>query len=188
MRIELPAGAARATESPTVYIENTFLDKRSEELLSAGFTASISTTVELWQDRGWFDGLLRTERWHRVLRFDALSKTYRAARVEVDSLIDEGRFSTLDEVRAWISQPRKATIIPPGRTRSLYYATSVTIESLNINDLVEVQRWLRGEVQPAIRGETNAGSAVVRTFRTLLTKLFGGDTKRLRKTSERFDT
>ncbi|HKS06668.1 MAG TPA: DUF4390 domain-containing protein [Gemmatimonadaceae bacterium] len=189
IRVEVPAAAARAAGGPTVIIENAFLDKRSEELLSAGFTASITTTVELWQDRGWFDAMLETDRWRRVLRYDALSKTYRAARVVgVDSLAEEGRFSTLDDVRAWIGQPHKGSIVPPGATRQLYYATTVTIETLNINDLVEVQSWLRGEVRPAIRGEKNPGSALVRTFRTILTKFFGGDTKRLQKTSERFNT
>jgi hypothetical protein len=116
-----------------------------------------------------------------------LSKTYRVARPEGDEYIDAGRYSSLDSARESVSQfpfPRGA---PRGRHR-LYYTVQVSIETFNSNDLVEVQRWLNGEVQPAIKGEKNPASALKRGFLTLFSRLLGGDVKRQRGKSPLFDT
>lgn len=179
-----------AVAAATVVIENAFSDRRSEELLISGFPARISTTVELWHDRGWFDALLQTEQWQRLVKYNVLNKTYLAARVDPvgDTLVVEGRFSTIEEVRTWMAIPRSPTRTPPRGMNRLYYAATVTIDLLNGGDLAEVQRWLRGEVQPTIRGEANPGSAIVRTFRTIFARFLGGDTKRMQKSSDRFDT
>jgi hypothetical protein len=38
-----------------------------------------------------------------------------------------------------------------------------------------VERWLRGELRPAVRGEKNPGTALTRGVRTLVVRLLGGE-------------
>jgi hypothetical protein len=188
LNVTLPPAGSRASEGPLVVIENAFLDRRSEELLASAFPARITVTVELWEGRTFFDRLVDTRSWQRAVRYEVLSRTYRVARIEADTIVEEGSFPTLDGVRAWAARPQRAPLTPPAGRRGLYYSVSVTIETLNSDDLAEVERWLKGEVGPAISGSGNAGSAVVRTFRTLLTVLLGGDTKRVSRTTAKFDS
>jgi len=37
-----------------------------------------------------------------------------------------------------------------------------------------VERWLRGEVRPALRGDRNPGTALTRTVRSFFVRLLGG--------------
>ena len=49
------------------------------------------------------------------------------------------------------------------------------VETLSLSDLDEVERWLRGELKPAVRGQKNPGTAVTRGIRTLVVRLLGGE-------------
>jgi hypothetical protein len=49
-----------------------------------------------------------------------------------------------------------------------------------------VERWLRGELKPAVRGQRNPGTAVGRGMRTLLARVLGGEMRRLEARSATF--
>ena len=49
---------------------------------------------------------------------------------------------------------------------------------LSVNDLDELERWLRGELRPAVRGDRNPGTALERGARTLLVRVLGGERRR----------
>ena len=49
--------------------------------------------------------------------------------------------------------------------------------TLDNTDLAEMQRWLRGEAQPAVRGKRNPGTALTNGLRTLTTRLLGGEAR-----------
>lgn len=187
--VSLPATGARTTSGagPNVRIENVFEGERSRELLESGFPARISVTTELWASRTLFDDLISSSTTDRIVRYDVLGKTYRVARLQGEDYVDIGRFTTLDSARASVSQYSINQPAPPGRRR-LYYTVQVTIETFNSNDLVEVQRWLNGEVEPALKGQKNPASALSRGFLTLFSRLLGGDVKRQRGRSGIFDT
>jgi hypothetical protein len=183
----LPASGALTTTGPTISIENAFADERSRELLQSGFPARVTVTVELWASRTLFDDLISTTSAERIVRFDVLSKTYRVAEPVADSIREVGRYTTLDSARATITRFAFRGGAPAER-RKLYYTVQLTIETFNSNDLVEVQRWLNGEAQPAIKGEKNPASALSRGFLTLFSRLLGGDVKRQKGRSVFFDT
>lgn len=185
--VSLPASGALTTSGPSVSIENAFADERSRELLESGFPARVSVTVELWASRTLFDDLISTVTIDRAVRFDVLSKSYRVAQPVGETFRDIGRYPTLDSARKSVSQFSFPGGAPSGR-RKLYYTVQVTIETFNSNDLVEVQRWLNGDAQPAIKGEKNPASALSRGFLTLFSRLLGGDVKRQRGKSSVFDT
>jgi hypothetical protein len=187
--VATPPSGARIVEGTFVTIEQAFADARSSELLASGFPARVTTTVELWASRTLFDDLLQTITTERVVRYDLLSKTFRVARVvSPDSVVEEGRHATLTEMRSAMSQPMRVPLVPPRGRRRLYYTANVTIETFSSNDLAEVQRWLNGDVEPALRGEKNAASALKRGILTLFSRLLGGDVKRQNARSGTFDS
>jgi len=183
-----PAAGARISDGPTVAIQNVFGDDRSQELLTSGFPARITLTVELWRSRTFFDEFISSTTIQRVVQYDALSKTFRVGRVLEDSIGDESRHATLDAVRHTLSAPARIALPAPPDRRGLYYAASVTIETFNSNDLLEVRRWLSGEVEPSIHGKRNPGSALTRGIFTLFSRLLGGDVKHATARSDLFDT
>ena len=168
-------------------IENAFAGDRSRELLESGFPARVTVTTELWASRTFFDNLIGTDVTERIVRYDVLAKQYRVGRPQRDTVVDIGRFATLDEARGSVSRFTVRLPAPANRQR-LYYTVQVTIETFSSNDLREVQRWLNGEAKPAIKGDRNPASALSRGFMTLFSRLLGGDVKRQRGKSAVFDT
>ena len=73
----------------------------------------------------------------------------------------------------------------PLRSR-YYYAATVDVEVLSLTDLDELERWLRGELRPAVRGQRNPGTAVTRGVRTLVVRLLGGTKRHIEARSATF--
>jgi len=57
-----------------------------------------------------------------------------------------------------------------------------------MSDLDEVERWLSGELRPAVRGKRNPGTALGRGLSTLATRLLGGEKRRYEQRTETFRT
>jgi hypothetical protein len=55
-----------------------------------------------------------------------------------------------------------------------------------VTDLDEVGRWLRGEMQPAVRGDGNPGTALGRGLRRLFVRLLGAERRNLQTRSATF--
>ncbi|HEY8312419.1 MAG TPA: hypothetical protein VIG47_17755, partial [Gemmatimonadaceae bacterium] len=68
-----------------------------------------------------------------------------------------------------------APISPPKGGEKSYYVLSLNVEAMSMGDLDEVQRWLRGELRPAVSGHRNPGTAVSSGVRTLVVRLLGGE-------------
>jgi hypothetical protein len=69
----------------------------------------------------------------------------------------------------------------------VYYNVALDVEMLSVSDLDEVERWLRGELRPAVRGERNPGTAVTRGVRTVVAKLLGAEKRHYEERSSRFE-
>jgi hypothetical protein len=67
-----------------------------------------------------------------------------------------------------------------------YYNVFLDITTLDVSDLDELQRWLRGEFQPAVHGKTNPASALKNGIGTLLSRLLGGERRHYEQRSETF--
>ena len=59
-------------------------------------------------------------------------------------------------------------------------------EMLSLNDLDEVERWLRGELSPAVRGQRNPGGVLGRGLRTLFVRLLGAERRHYEVRSKTF--
>jgi len=57
---------------------------------------------------------------------------------------------------------------------------------LSLRDLDEVERWLRGDLRPAIHGERNPGTAVTNGLRTLFLHLIGAQRRHYEARSKPF--
>jgi hypothetical protein len=186
--IRLPAPARRTADGPIVTIANLFTDRRSEELLASGFRARLVVTVELWRSRALGDERIGQVTSERAVRFDPVRKAYFYARFERDTWIEEGQRSTLDSVRTAVGSAQHSPIMAPRNARGLYYTVTVSVETLSSDDLNEVKRWVNGELQPALRGRRDPGTALSRTLGWLFSRIMGGDTTHASQSTGKFDT
>lgn len=175
-RLELvvPAQASPRVEGPEVRGINVLADRDIRDLLRNGFPARLHYRVELWSTSGWFDDLEGGTEWDVVVRYDALDRSYRLARLQGDEVTTLGRFDQLRDAERALEQPFRAPLVARG-SRRYYYRAVLRVETLSLSDLDEVERWLRGELRPAVRGQRNPGTAITRGVRTLFIRLLGGE-------------
>lgn len=186
LEVQLPPASALGDEGPTVRARHVLGERKVRDLLRSGFPARLHFRAELWTAGGPFDAVLRSVEWDVVVRYDPLRTQYEAVRVLRDSVARLGRFTQLADVVAELELP----FVPPiagvrGRGRQ-YYDVSLELEMMSVSDLDEVERWLRGELRPAVRGERNPGTALGRGVRTLLVRLLGGESRRIGARSRTF--
>ena len=111
---------------------------------------------------------------------------YRAIRQDGKQLEDFGGFATLTSAEEPLNRPYRVQLRPKYRGRRYYYNVTLDIATLEVSDLDELQRWLRGEFQPAVRGKTNPASALKSGIGTLVTRLLGGERRHYEQRSEKF--
>jgi hypothetical protein len=97
-----------------------------------------------------------------------------------------GSFRRVEDAEQAVSRPVRVPMAAPAEDRRFYYLAALEIEALSISDLDEVARWLRGELQPAVRGDRNPGTALSRGIRSLTTRLLGGDRREYRARTPSF--
>lgn len=185
LSVTVPPPESLAVSGPIVRAVNVLNDPGVRELLSHGFPVRLHFRVELWSTAGWFDSRLRTDEWQVVTRFDPLRETYEAVRVRGDSVTRLGNFGTFTDAVAEVERPMRADITARARGQQ-YYNVVLVLDVLSVTDLDELQRWLSGDLSPAVRGRRNPGTALSRGLRTLLTRLLGGENRTLEARSPRF--
>jgi hypothetical protein len=173
--IVLPPAGARSVEGPALQSDGLLAERQLRELLLSGFPARLHYRLELWSTGAWFDHLRAQEEWDVIVRYNALQHRYTVARVEGDHASSLGTFADIAEVEAAIGQPYQPALHAPRRRDRYYYTAALDVEVLSLSDLDEVERWLRGELRPAVRGEKSPGTAITRGARTLVTRLLGGE-------------
>ena len=144
--------------------------------LHAGLPLRFRFTIELWRDR-FVDALTARSTWSVVLLHEPLSGRYRLSR----SWEPERHtwHAALDSARAavevWYVSPLAP---PPDASGTYYYDAVLAVDALTASDLEELEHWLRGELGPAVRGETGLPGAVARGIRNLFIAVVGLSTKR----------
>jgi hypothetical protein len=63
---------------------------------------------------------------------------------------------------------------------------TLDVQILGASDLDEVNRWRKGELEPAIHGERDPGTALTRSIRMLASRLLGGDSREFEATTPAF--
>lgn len=152
-------------------------DANTRALLQNGFPAAMRFRLELWRAGGMFDDLESTVTWEVLVRYDPYSKLYSVYRRGMRAAEDIGSMSTLELAETEISRPFPVQLRPGRSGMRYYYNVSVDVETLSVSDLDELNRWLRGELQPAVRGKRAPLSALRRGFGTLLSRVLGGDSR-----------
>lgn len=184
--IVLPQPEQRAVEAPSIVSQRLVTDGAMLSLLRNGFPARLHYRVERWTTGGWFDDIAAKAEWDVVVRYDALAnvfQVYRAVRRKTTFL---GSFATIDEAEAVLDAPFAVPISAPKKGQRSYYSLTLDIETLSLTELDEVERWLRGELKPAVRGQKNPGTAVGRGVRTVMVRLLGGEKRRYEARSGTF--
>lgn len=184
--IIVPAGTLTASETPSVVGKNLLSDPTTRELLRNGFPTKLHYRVELWREKGWFNDIVGSTEWDVLVQYDPAAQVYRAVRRNGRQLEDFGGFPTLTSVEEPLNKPYRVPLRPRAQGGRYYYNVVLDITTLDVSDLDELQRWLHGEFQPAVRGQTNPASAIKNGIGTLLSRLLGGERRHYEQRSETF--
>jgi hypothetical protein len=177
VRLEVlpPPQNAWADDEPFVASAGLLTDASMRDLLANGFPARLHYRLERWVNGRWFDDLKAASEWDVILKYDVLGKKYQVARVVNKKAQSLGEYPTLEEASSALEGPYQTTIALPKKGQRGYYNLLLDVETLSLSDLDEVERWLRGELKPAVSGKKNPGTAVGRGVRTLVVRLLGGE-------------
>ncbi|MGH7675447.1 MAG: DUF4390 domain-containing protein [Gemmatimonadales bacterium] len=169
---QAPALTVTANDrAPRVQVADLLTDGAYLELMRSGFPLRLHFRLELWQVRSsWFDRFVRELPWDVVARHDPLADDY--------VLLRPGgrvtRHASADDLARALGLPYRIALTPPdsGRHR-YYYLCRLEVTTLNDTDLAELERWLRGDVGPAVSGEGDVGGALARGAQRVLVRLAG---------------
>jgi hypothetical protein len=170
-----PPENAWAEAPPVVASSGLLADGSMRDLLANGFPARLHYRLERWVSGRWFDDIKAASEWDVVLKYDVLGKKYDVVRV-VDKKVEVlGSFVAIDDAENAAEGPYRPAIALPKKGQRGYYNLLLDVETLSLSDLDEVERWLRGELKPAVSGKKNPGTAIGRGVRTLVVRLLGGE-------------
>ncbi len=195
LAIDLPPAAADPTPGqpgaapgtgPAVRALDVLSEGQTRDLMRNGFPARLHFRVELWHAGGIFNALDGTREWDVIARYDPLDKQYRAARLAGQTVTVLGEFPQFPALAAAIGAPYTVPLVPGRGGGKYYYNAVVDVEMLSLNDLDEVERWLRGELTPAVRGQRNPGGVLGRGLRTLFVRLLGAERRHYEVRSKTF--
>lgn len=184
--VTAPSAQTATEEGPVISSSGLLNDQSMRDLLANGFPARLHYRVERWVQGRWFDDLRAAAEWDVILKYDVLGKRYQLFRIVNDKPASLGEFDRLEDAAAVAEAPYRVTIDLPKRGERTYYNLLLDVETLSLTDLDEVQRWLKGELQPAVRGQKSAGTAVTRGLRTLVVRLLGGEKRHYEARSGNF--
>ncbi|MEO7041520.1 MAG: hypothetical protein ABI035_04595 [Gemmatimonadaceae bacterium] len=171
----LPAAAELSTEPPTVRTIGVLSAGRTSELIRNGFPARLHYKLERWAAGTFVNDVKATAEWEFIVQYDPLAKTYKLIRATNQNAVALGQYDSLADVDAKLAEPYSPRLSTPKRGEKSYYVLSLSVEAMSMSDLDEVQRWLRGELRPAVQGHRNAGAAVSSGLRALVVRILGGE-------------
>ncbi len=184
MSINLPAAAA-PNEGPSVSSAH-LLTSKTRELLLNGFPAALHYRLELWHQGRWFDDPESATEWDVIVYYDPVLHVYHAGRQHGRQYEDFGAFGSLTSAEGAIDREYRVSLAPKQRGASYYYVLSLMVQTLTESDLDALQRWLRGDFEPAVKGQNNPVSAIRNGVGTLLSRILGGDKREYVQRSKSF--
>jgi hypothetical protein len=171
----LPPASELSTQPPAIRTIGVLSAGRTSELIRNGFPARLHYKLERWAAGTFVNDVKATAEWEFIVQYDPLAKSYKLIRATTQNAIVVGIYDSLSDADAKLAEPFRAPISAPRRGEKSYYALSLNVEAMSLGDLDEVQRWLRGELRPAVRGRRNPGTAVSSGLRTLVVRILGGE-------------
>lgn len=186
VEIDLATTVGGQRGAPMVRSIHLLSDGDIREMLHSGFPARLHYRLELWSANGFFDDLKRQTQWDVIVRYNPLKRRYSATRIEGDRITALGSFDELNAIEDLLSHATEPTFAVPDGHDKYYYNLVLDVQMLSVSDLDEVERWLKGDLGPAVHGDKNPGTAIGQGAKTLITKLLGGQEKHYEARSKVF--
>jgi hypothetical protein len=152
---------------PVLRIGPVLADRELERTARAGVPVRVRLRVELWRDR-FFDQLVDSTSWSAIIVYEPLGEQF-----FVRTLPASGgalRFGSFAAVRPTVEK-EYALAIAPERPGRYYYTSTLHVETLSLSDIEELERWLQGELQPAISGQRSVPGAFGQGAKRLMLRL-----------------
>jgi hypothetical protein len=178
LSITLSRDSADGLRPPVVRADHLLEDGVFDGALRNGFSVRLHFRLELWRKAALFDHLEREAvEWDAVVRLDPLSGEFDLIRTGGDV----EHFTAMEAVSRALAKSFTVELLPPptGSGARYYYLVTLDIASLSQSELDEVERWLRGDVGPAISSHGGLTSALAVGARRLLIRLSGLPHRRL---------
>ena len=152
------------------------------DAVRSGLPLRIRLRVQLWKD-GFFDNQVGHHDWRASVLFDPLTRLFRVQTSHTDGA--EIEVTTLAAAREAL-QLSLDIPLRPQESGKYYYVAGLEMETLSLSDLEELQRWLKGELAPAVTGEQEVEGALAKGFRRVLVRVLGLPAKRFQVKSPTF--
>lgn len=186
LEIRLPAPDQLAHAGPLVIATDMLSSPRTREPLAAGFTARFHFIVTLWSEGRLGNTIERRAEYYDSVSYSAMEKKYQVVQVVNDRPLPLGKFDRVEDAEGAIARPTRAPIAAFSSKRRFYYRVTLDVEILGASDLDEVNRWRKGELEPAIHGQRDPGTALTRSIRMLASRVLGGESRQYDATSRPF--
>jgi hypothetical protein len=178
-RPEIDIRMAATAFPPAVSVRGVLTEREFDELLRSGFPARLHVRAEVWSVGRWFDEVRGRAEWDVIVQYNVIDRTYDVARLEGARVTPLGSYLRFADARAASELPHQPVLPSPRRGQKAYVLVQAELQTLDVSDLDEIERWLRGEATPAVRGKRSPASALTRGVRTLASRLLGGEVRRL---------
>lgn len=173
---------ADSSHRPLVTVHGLLDDDALEEAARSGLPLRVQVRVELWKD-GWIDRLVDDQSWTMILRYEPLGEEYLVHSNPAPERTR--RFPSYDAARAVIEGARLLAMRPREEGR-YYYICTLELETFSLSDLAELERWLQGELRPAVTGDRSLPDAVGEGAKRLMIRLLRLPARKLEAESDRF--
>jgi hypothetical protein len=177
LSITLSRDSADRLRPPVVRAEHLLEDGVFDGALRNGFSVRLHFRLELWRKAALFDHLERDAEWDAVVRLDPLTGEFDLIRTGGDV----EHYTAMEAVSRALAKSFTVELPPPPAAAGTrhYYLATLELASLSQSELDEVERWLRGDVGPAISSHGGLSSALAVGARRLLIRLSGLPRRRL---------
>ena len=176
LSIALSRDSANGLRPPVVRAEHLLEDGVFDGALRNGFSIRLHFRLELWRKAALFDHLERDAEWDAVVRLDPLTGEFDLIRTGGDV----EHYTAMEAVSRALAKSFTVDLpLPAGAGARHYFLATLEIASLSQSELDEVERWLRGDVGPAISSRGGLSSALAVGARRLLIRLSGLPRRRL---------
>lgn len=164
---------------PLIAVRNVLTEKDYDELLRNGFPVRMHIRAEIWTVGRYFDDIRGRAEWDVILQYNVVEKTYEVARLVGDRVIALGSYVYFADARAASELAYLPALPTPRRGQKGYVQVQADVQALEVSDLDELERWLRGEARPAVIGKRSPASALTRGVRTLASRILGAEVRQL---------
>lgn len=181
--VRLEITLAGLTHEPVIRTRNLLEDTPWLTALRQGLPVRLQYRLELWRSReAWLDEVERLLEWTIVVRHEPLLDQFTVTRLGPGPLIQQRRVATPGALASLLGVGYQFQISPRAQGR-YYYSASLAVATLSDSDLDQLERILKGGLDP----RSPEGGSLAERARRLILRLAGLPTLSLSTSSETFE-